>query len=46
MESEKYRILNRTPTADSLIAATAMGKNDITVTDDPHFMQIDGLRAK
>lgn len=35
------------PTADSIIAATALAlKSNIVVTDDPHFEQIRGLRAE
>ena len=46
VEGAKYRIRNRMPTADSLIAATAMEKDGIIITDDPRFTQIDYLRIK
>ena len=46
VEGAKYRIRNRMPRADSLIAATAMEKDGIVITDDPRFTQIDDLRIK
>jgi len=40
----KYREI---PTADSIIAATAMEtKSDYVLTDDPHLSQIDEIKTK
>ncbi len=40
------RIHKNIPTADSIIAATAMTKDNTVVSDDPHFKQIKGLNTK
>jgi predicted nucleic acid-binding protein len=42
----RFRIHKSIPTAASLIGATAMIKDKIVVSDDPHFIEMKDLKIK
>ncbi|MFQ6126212.1 MAG: type II toxin-antitoxin system VapC family toxin [Candidatus Heimdallarchaeota archaeon] len=46
LSAARLRIHKKLPTADSLIGATALSKEKIVVSDDPHYELIPGLQIK
>lgn len=46
LSAAKIRLHKQIPTADSLIGATALTKDKLIVSDDPHFTMIEELKIK
>ena len=46
ISSAELRLHQNIPTADSIIAATALADDSVVISDDPHFKQISGLKVK
>ncbi len=46
ISAAQLRVHVKIPTADSLIGATALNKDKIVISDDPHYQQIRGLQVK
>lgn len=42
----KIRLHKKIPTADNLIGATAIGKDNVVISDDPHFGLIKELKVQ
>lgn len=45
-DSALLRLQQNIPVADSIIAATALEKDRVVITDDPHFSQLPKIKAK
>jgi predicted nucleic acid-binding protein len=45
-DSALLRLHQNIPVADSIIAATALEKDRIVITDDPHFPQLSKIKVK
>jgi len=46
ISAARLRLHKKLPTADSLIGATALCKDKIMISDDPHYKLIPGLQVK